>query len=78
MCGAIGPDSVAQRKPASSIAKHLMETGHVIQPTNAFRVLMRHCKPAILKSLEALLISRHRPILCVHQFLTLNVRLSWF
>ncbi|CAH8587573.1 unnamed protein product [Schistosoma rodhaini] len=66
------------RNPASSIAKHLMMSGHQIDPKSAFRVVTCHQNPHTLKLLEAILIGRKSPTLCVQKQLYVDLCLPWF
>ncbi|KAA3672759.1 uncharacterized protein DEA37_0006419 [Paragonimus westermani] len=66
-----------RRNPTSSITKHIMETGHVVDPANSFQVLLRNKNPKLLAFSEAMLINTHRPALCVHKLLTHAVCLPW-
>ena len=63
----------ASRRPASSIARHLIESGHKIDPATAFSVVLRHRDPHRLRILEALLIGQSHPTLCVQKRLTVSL-----
>ena len=65
------------KNPASSITKHLMKTGHKVDLTQSFKVLLRNRTPRLLAFCEALLITTHRPPLCSQKKLTHNVCLPW-
>ncbi|KAH9592121.1 hypothetical protein MS3_00001241 [Schistosoma haematobium] len=53
--------NVGGRKSGSSIAKHIIETGHKIDINTAFRTLCRNCQGRILKFIEALAIRKFTP-----------------
>lgn len=72
-----GQIDITAKRPASSIARHLMESGHVIDPIKQFTVLIRNQKPALLKLIEAILIARTQPSLCVQKQLAVTLRLPW-
>ena len=65
------------RIPASSIGKHLLETGHVIDKNCSFEVIFRDQKPKSLMYLEAIAISRLKPQLCVQKKLFITLKLPW-
>ena len=70
-------DNGSSRVPASSIAKHLIETGHQVNLTNAFSVVLRCSKAKLLKFAEAVAINREQPCLCVHKRTLVDLRLPW-
>ncbi|CAI2737746.1 unnamed protein product, partial [Dicrocoelium dendriticum] len=45
------------RSPSSSIAEHVLTTGHHVNPPDAFKVLLRNRRPIMLAISETLLIS---------------------
>ena len=63
--------------PASPIAKHLWDSGHVVDPKSAFSILLRNRNAKLLSLSEALLIKIHHPRLCIQKILTHNVCLPW-
>ena len=67
----------ASRGATSSIARHLIESGHKIDPATAFSVVLRHHNPHQLRILEALLIGQKTPTLCVQKRLTFSLHLPW-
>jgi hypothetical protein len=69
--------SNTQRNPSSSIAKHLMTSGHTVDFSTCFTVLHRSLKPHILKIIEALLITQLSPSLCIQKQLAVSLRLPW-
>ena len=71
-----GPQAeVTHKQPASSIARHLLTTGHRIDPNRSFKILLSHHNPNFLRFAEAVAISRLRPPLCVQKQLCVNLRL---
>ena len=50
------PNNLCDRRPASSIAKHLIESGHKINTGEAFNVLFKSNKGKLLRLIEALAI----------------------
>ncbi|KAA3672845.1 uncharacterized protein DEA37_0009760 [Paragonimus westermani] len=50
-----------RRQPASAVARHVLTTGHVIDPICAFRILLRHSNPRFLRFAEAVAINRLKP-----------------
>ena len=65
------------RNPASSIAKHLLMEGHIVDQNQAFRVLLRNPQPRLLAFYEAMLIRIHSPVLCAQKHLKQTLRLPW-
>ncbi|CAH8505724.1 unnamed protein product [Schistosoma curassoni] len=57
-CVSNDPINVGGGKPGSSMAKHVIETGHKIDINTAFRTLYRNCQGWILKFIEALTIRK--------------------
>ena len=56
-----GPvEETARRLPASSIARHLLTSGHNVNPDKAFRVVLSHPNPRFLRFAEAVAIGRFR------------------
>ena len=72
-----GSVETAGRNPASSIAKHLLETGHKVDPPRQFEVIFRCAKSRILAIAEALAIRKYKPDLCVHKSVFVALRLPW-
>ncbi|KAA3676597.1 uncharacterized protein DEA37_0009147 [Paragonimus westermani] len=56
-----------RKQPASAVARHVLTTGHVINPICAFRILLRHSNPRFLRFAEAVAINRMKPTLCVQK-----------
>ena len=67
----------SSKVPASSIAKHLIDTRHQVDLTNAFNVVMRCTNSKLLKYAEAVAINREKPSLCVQKRLLVDLRLPW-
>ena len=65
-------------KTKSSIARHLLESGHKIDILTSFKVLATGIRSRGLQFLEALLINQHRPVLCAQKDLKVTLRLPWF
>ena len=59
------PSGQTQRSPASSIAGHLLETGHRIDLVKDFRLVLTTSKSALLGFAEAIAIHKWSPQLCV-------------
>ncbi|KAA3680235.1 uncharacterized protein DEA37_0006055 [Paragonimus westermani] len=71
-------DVVETRKqPASAVTRHVLTTGHVIDPICASRILLRHSNPRFLRFAEAVAINRMKPTLCVQKQLLVNLTLPW-
>ena len=64
-----GINASVNRNPASSIAKHLLMEGHIVDQDQALRVLLRNSQPRLLAFYEALLIRLHSPALCAQKHL---------
>ena len=69
--------SSANKLPASSIGRHLVETGHRVDITTAFKVVLVDSSPRILRFAEALAIQRFHPILCKQRNLHVTLYLPW-
>jgi hypothetical protein len=65
------------RHPASSVAKHLIETGHRVNIANSFKIIFHTPKPQLLRFAEALAIKRKNPELCVQKQFVITLRLPW-
>ncbi|CAM0512738.1 unnamed protein product [Fasciola hepatica] len=65
------------KPPASSIGRHLIASGHKIDLTQCFKVLLSNPTPKLLAFSEAFLIMMHQPALCAQKRLTQNVCLPW-
>ncbi|KAA3679819.1 uncharacterized protein DEA37_0004411 [Paragonimus westermani] len=64
-----------RKQPVSSFARHVLATGHAIDPSFAFRTLLRHSNPRFLRFAEAVAIDRLKPSLCVQKQLFVNLTL---
>ena len=71
------PENSKGRRPASSIAKHLIESGHRVEPDKAFSLLYKNSKGRLLRFIEALAIKNFDPILCVQKQFILTLQLPW-
>ncbi|CAI2736547.1 unnamed protein product [Schistosoma spindalis] len=76
-CVSNDPINVGGRKPGSSIAKHIIETGHKIDINAAFKTLYRNCQGRILKFIEALAIRKFKPPLCAQKQFVVTLNLPW-
>ncbi|CAH8484819.1 unnamed protein product [Schistosoma mattheei] len=65
------------RQTSSSIAKHLIETGHKVDIKSAFVVLYKSLQGRILRFIEALAIRKLKPPLCVQKQFVLTLNLPW-
>ena len=70
-------DDVQDEISVSSIGRHLLATGHVIDPKKAFRVILRTQSSRALRFAEALANQRLKPSLCVQKQLYVTLRLPW-
>jgi predicted GIY-YIG superfamily endonuclease len=61
----------------SSIAKHLIDTGHNIDLNTSFKVLTRQSTATLLRFAEAVAIRRMKPNLCVQKEMVVNLCLPW-
>nr|VZI27433.1 unnamed protein product [Spirometra erinaceieuropaei] len=64
--------------PRSSITKHLVDTGHTVDPTVAFKVLFRATTGRLLRFAEAAAIRRRKPELCKQLNLVINLALPCY
>ncbi|CAH8634971.1 unnamed protein product [Schistosoma bovis] len=71
------PIRAEDKHPSSSIAKHIIETGHKIDLNSAFVVLYKSVKGRILRFIEALAIRKFKPPLCVQKQFVLTLNLPW-
>ena len=65
------------KNPASSIARHLLATGHEVIGEQNFTVFFRHHNKRTLQFAEAVAIHRLKPILCVQKDLFVKMALPW-
>lgn len=72
-----GHISSARRTPASSIARHLLETGHRIDTNTAFEVVLTASNSRLLQFAEAIAINRWKPELCKQKELFVSLALPW-
>lgn len=73
-----GFTQAGNRNPASSIAKHVLQTGHPVSIESSFKIVTTSNRPHMLKFLEALFIMRHKPTLCAQKDLRVTLNLPWF
>jgi hypothetical protein len=66
-----------QRNPLSSIARHLMTTGHIVDLNSCFSVIHRYQNSSILRIIESLLICRLNPPLCIQKLMMISLKLPW-
>ena len=73
------PNHSHDRRPISSIAQHLVGSGHRLQDlsSNNFRILFRNCKRKMLHFIEPLAIRTMNPTLCVQKQSILAFQLPW-
>lgn len=63
--------------PHSSITKHLLDTGHIIQKEKAFRIVYQARNMNDLRIAEAVTIRIKKPILCVQKQMVMSLALPW-
>ena len=66
-----------RRSPASSIGRHLHETGHVVDPQASFTTVLRNRNRKLLTIYEAMIIRLRNPKLCAQKRMTHIVSLPW-
>ena len=71
------PNNLCDRSPASSIAKHSIESGHKINTGEAFTMLFKSNKGKYLRFIEALAIKKFNPDLCIQKQFILILQLPW-
>ena len=62
-----------EKIPKSSITKHLMDTGHSMEPKIVFRVINKQMRSKSLEYAEACAIKLHQPDLCVRKLSDCNL-----
>ena len=62
---------------ASSIAKHILDSGHSIDHNKAFTIIFRSRNFKLLRIAEAVVINQQKPQLCVHKRLLVDLQLPW-
>ena len=65
------------RKYNSSIAKHLLETGHRVDAQKSFEVVTRQQTFSFLRIAEAVAIKRYKPDLCIQKEAVVGLNLPW-
>jgi hypothetical protein len=68
---------LTHKPPASAIAKHILTSGHHVDMSCAFKVLLRHTNARLLRFAEAVAINRFKPALCIQKQLFVSLRLPW-
>ena len=66
-----------RRKYDSSIAKHLLETGHIVDPQTTFTIISPESKPQLLRIAEAVAIQNYKPDLCIQKELVVGLHPPW-
>ena len=69
------PAEITRRLPASSIARHVLTSGHKINPDNSFRIQSSHLNPHFLRLSEKVATGRLHPPFCEQKQLRVNFRL---
>lgn len=67
-----------KKEPASSIGRHLLSTGHIIDTASAFRVVYRTPNRKLLRFVEALTIKILKPKICKQLDFVVDVKLPWW
>ena len=65
------------RTPASAIARHIMDTGHMVNRETSFKIIFSCKQPNQLFIAEAVAINRLGPILCSQKELVASLSLPW-
>ena len=63
------------RNYSSSIAKHLLETGHRVDNDKSFQAITRMKTTTLLRIPEAVAIQKFKPNLCVQKEMIVNLNL---
>ena len=63
--------------PSSAIGRHIIDSGHVIDKTKAFKVITRARNAQLLRFAEASAIRRIKPDLCVQKDFVAHLALPW-
>ena len=71
------PVQRTHRLPASSIARHLLESGHCVDLPTAFNVLYASKHSRVLQFCEAIAINKWKPELCKQKELFVTLQLPW-
>ena len=67
----------SQRKPSSSIGKHLLETGYTPVIEQAFTLFLKCQNARTLRFAEALAIKTLDPIFCVQKIVFCTLKMPW-
>ena len=65
------------KNPSSSIAKHLLMSGHKININDCFSIISCNPNSRLLKVMEALWINYMHPKLCIQKTIDFSLRLPW-
>ena len=65
------------KKYDGSIAKHLLEVGHNVDPQATFKIISYQTKPQLLRISEAVAIHNYKPDLCIQKEFVVGVHLPW-
>ena len=68
---------ISHKTPASSIAKHILQTRHCVNPQVSFRIVYATRNEQLLGFAEAVAIRKHKPPLCVQKDLSVSLKLPW-
>ena len=69
--------NVKGRRPAFSIARHLIECGHKVEPNTAFSLLHKKSRGKLLRFTEALAIKKFDSTLRIQKQFILTLQLPW-
>ena len=61
----------------SAIARHLLDTGHIVDNLQSFKIINKQKKPSLLRFAEAITIKRLQPNLCTQKETVVNLALPW-
>ena len=70
--------SSSHATPISTIAKHVLTSGHKPNHAESFSILMKNTTSKILRFSEALYIKHLQPDLCIQKDRLIELKLSWF
>ena len=72
------PKNLQNHHPASSIVKHLIQSGHKIEPHTAFSFFCINCKGRLICFKETLPVKNFDSILCVQKQFMLTLPQLWY
>ena len=61
----------------SAIARHLLDTGHSIDISHAFKIISKQRSTTALRFAEAIAIKKLKPDLCIQKETVINLLLPW-